>query len=69
MLSWATVRDLGILIDSDVAMRSYVSSTVSGCFAGLRQYDSSAASDLCTVYPTVFHGRVTGYATPRPRCV
>jgi len=33
VLPSTTVRDLGVLIDSDVAMRSHVSRTVSGCFA------------------------------------
>src|SRR5258706_77966 len=31
------VRDLGILLDSDVSMRSHVTRTVSTCFAVLRQ--------------------------------
>ena len=31
----SAVRDLGIMIDSDVSMRSHVSRTVSGCFATL----------------------------------
>jgi len=33
VLPSTTVRDLGFLIDSDVAMQSHVSRTVSGCFA------------------------------------
>jgi len=46
-----TVRDVGVLIDCDVAVRSHVSRTVSGCFAVL---DSSATSDaqcqiLCSI--------------------
>jgi len=51
VLPSATVRDLGIFIDNDVAMRSYVSRsrTVSGCFA---------------VY-VPFAGRFAGYATAR----
>jgi len=32
----ASVRDLGIYIDSDVTMKSHVSRTVSTCFAALR---------------------------------
>jgi len=36
----SAVRDLGIMIDSDVSMRSHVSRTVSGCFATLRQIRS-----------------------------
>jgi len=40
VLPSTTVRDLGILIDSDVAMRSHVSRTVSGFFAVLRQLRS-----------------------------
>ena len=35
VLPSTTVHDLGILIDSDVAMRSHVSHTVSGSFAVL----------------------------------
>ena len=34
------VRDLGILLDSDMSMRSHVSRTVSTCFAVLRQLRS-----------------------------
>ena len=34
------VRDLGILLDSDMSMRSHVSRTVSKCFAVLRQLRS-----------------------------
>ena len=36
----ASVRDLGIYIDSDVSMKSHVSRTVSTCFAALRQIRS-----------------------------
>jgi len=36
----ASVRDLGIYIDSDVTMKSHVSRTVSTCFAALRQIRS-----------------------------
>jgi len=35
VLPSTTVGDLGILIDSDVSMQSYVSRTVSVCFAVL----------------------------------
>jgi len=38
--SAASVRDLGIYIDSDVSMKSHVSRTVSTCFAALRQISS-----------------------------
>ena len=34
------VRDLGIYLDSDASMRTYVSKTVSNCFAALRQMRS-----------------------------
>jgi len=40
MLPSTTVRDLGVLIDSNVVMLSRVSRTVSGCFAVLRQLRS-----------------------------
>jgi len=40
VLPLTTIRDLGVLIDSNVAMRSHVSRTVSGCFAVLRQLRS-----------------------------
>jgi len=33
----ASVRDLGIYLDSDTSMRSHVSKTVSNCFAALRR--------------------------------
>ena len=36
----ASVRDLGIYIDSDVSMKSHVSRTVSTCFAAMRQIRS-----------------------------
>jgi len=36
----SAVRDLGIMIDSDVSMRSHVSRTVSSCLATLRQIRS-----------------------------
>jgi hypothetical protein len=36
----ASVRNLGIYLDSDVSMRSHVMKTVSGCFAVLRQIRS-----------------------------
>jgi len=49
VLPSTTVRDLRILIN--VAMRSYVSRTVSGCFAALRQLRSIR----CSVSDSVFH--------------
>jgi len=36
----ASVRDLGIYLDSDTSMRSHVSKTVSNCFAALRRIRS-----------------------------
>jgi len=56
-----TVRDLGVLIDSNVAMRSYVSRTVSGCFAVLRQLRSIRRS----VSDSVFHSLVVSLVMPR----
>jgi len=49
-----TVRDLGVLIDSNVAMRSHVSRTVSRCFAVLRQLRSIR----CSVSDSVFHSLI-----------
>jgi len=54
-------RDLGIHIDSDVAMRSHVSRTVSGCFAVLRQHHSIRRS----VSDSVFHSLVVSLVMPR----
>jgi len=54
MMPSTTVRDLGVLIDSDVAMRSHVSRTVSGCFAVLQQLRSIRRS----VSDFVFHSLV-----------
>jgi len=51
VLPSTTVHDLRILIDSDVAMQSHVSCTVSGCFAVLRQLRSIRRS----VSDSVFH--------------
>jgi len=56
-----TVRDLGVLIESDVAMRSHVSRTVSGCFAVLRQLRSIRRS----VSDSVFHSLVVSLVIPR----
>ena len=61
MLPLTTVRDLGIRIDSDVAMRSHVSRTVSGCFAVLRQLCSIRRS----VSDSVFHSLVVSPVMPR----
>jgi len=51
VLPSTTVRDLGVLVASDVAMRSHVSRTVSGCSAVLRQLRSIRRS----VSDSVFH--------------
>jgi len=40
VLPVSLVRDLGVHIDSDVAMRSHVTATVRSCFAALRQLRS-----------------------------
>jgi len=56
-----TVRDLGVLIDSDVAMQSHVSRTVSGCFAVLCQLCSVRHS----VFDSVFHSLVVLLVMPR----
>jgi len=58
VLPSTTVRDLGVLIDNDVAMRSHVSRTVSGCFAVLQQLRS-------TVSDSVFHSLVVSLVMPR----
>ena len=61
MLPSTTVRDLGILIDSDVTMRFHVSRTVSSCFAVLRQLRSIRRS----VFDSVFHSLVVSLVMPR----
>jgi len=61
VLPSTTVRDLGVLIDSNVAMRSHVSRTVSGCFAVLRQLRSIRRS----VSDSVFHSLVVSLIMPR----
>jgi len=61
VLPSTTVRDLGVLIDSDVAMWSHVSRTVSGCFAVLRQLSSIRRS----VSNSVFHSLVVLLVMPR----
>jgi len=61
VLPSTTVRDLGVLIDSDVAMRSHVSRTVSGCYAVLRQLRSITRS----VSDSVYHSLVVLLVMPR----
>jgi len=61
VLPSTTVRDLGVLIDSDVAMRSHVSRTVSGCFIELRQLRNIRRS----VSDSVFHSLVVSLVMPR----
>jgi len=61
VLPSAIVRDLGVLIDSNVAMRSHVSRMVSECFAVLRQLRSIRRS----VSDSVFHSLVVSLVTPR----
>ena len=63
VLPLTTVRDLGLFIDNDVTMRSYVSRTVSGCFAVLRQLCSirCLVSDSCVS----FAGHIADHATSR----
>jgi len=61
VLPSTTVRDVGVLIDSNVAMRSHVSSTVSGCFTVLRQLRSIRRS----VTDSVFHSLVVSLGIPR----
>jgi len=61
VLPATTVRDLGILIDSDVAMRFHVSRTVSRCFAVLRQLRSIRRS----VSDSAFHSLVVSLVIPR----
>jgi len=61
VLPSTTVRDLGVLIDSDVAMRSHASRTVSGCFAVLLQLRSIRRS----VSDSVFLWSCADYATPQ----
>ena len=48
-----TVRDLGILIDADLSMRSHVQRTVAGCFAVLRQLRSVRRSVPSSVFQTL----------------
>jgi len=60
VLPSTTVRNLGILIDSDVAMRSHVSRTLSGCFAVLRQLCSIRRS----VSDSAFHSLVVSLVMP-----
>jgi len=62
VLPSTTVRDFGVFIDSNVAMRFRVSRTVSGCFAVLRQLRSIRRSVSDSV---PFAGRVAGYAASR----
>jgi len=61
VLPSTTVRKLGVLIDSNVAMRSHVSRTVSGCFAVLRQLRSIRRS----VSISAFHSLVVSLVMPR----
>jgi len=61
VLPLTTVHDLGVLIDSDVTMRSHVSRTVSGCFAVLRQLHSIRRS----VSDSMFHSLVVSLVMPR----
>jgi len=61
VLPSTTVPDLGVLIDSSVAMRSHVSRTVSRCFAVLRQLRSIKRS----VFDSVFHTLVVSLVMPR----
>jgi len=61
VLPSTTVRDLGILVDNDVSMRSHVSCTVSGCFAVLRQLRSIRRS----VSDSVFQSLVVSLVMPR----
>ena len=64
VLPSATVRDLGILIDSDVAMWSHVSCTVSGCFAVLQQLRSIRRS----VSDSAFHSLIVSLVMPHLDC-
>ena len=48
-----TVRDLGILIDADLSMRSHVQRTVAGYFAVLRQLRSVRQSVPSSVFQTL----------------
>jgi len=61
VLPSTTVRDLGVLTDSNVAMRSHVSRTVSGCFAVLRQRHRIRRS----VSDSVFHSLVVSLVMQR----
>ena len=53
VISPATVRDLGILIDADLSMRSHLQRTVAGCFAVLRQLRSVRRSVPSSVFQTL----------------
>jgi len=52
-IPFMTVRDLGILIDADLSMRSHVQRTVAGCFAVLRQLRSVRRSVPSFVFQTL----------------
>ena len=53
VLPSASVRNLGIYLDSDVSMRTHVARTVSGCFAVLRQLRSIRRSVTQPVMQTL----------------
>jgi len=61
VLPSTTIRDLGVLIDSDVTIWSHVSCMVSGCFAVLRQLRSIRRS----VTDSMFHSLVVSLVMPR----
>jgi len=46
----SSARDLGIFVDSDLTMRTYVCQTVSRCFAALRQLRSIRHLVSATVF-------------------
>jgi len=48
-----TVHDLGIYIDVDLSLRSYVQQTVTRCFAVLRQLRSIRRSVSTSVFQTL----------------
>jgi len=57
----ATVRDLGVFIDQDLAMKTHVQQTASRCFATLRQLRS-----ISRCIPTsVFHSLVSALDRPQ----
>jgi len=64
LLPSTAVRDLRVLIDSDVAVRSHVSRRVSGCFAVLRPLRSIRH----LVSDSVFHSLVVSLVVPRLDC-